>query len=159
MKDYLRDYATAAFRFYAKNGMSAEKFKQKIYFETLDEIKRKEAYVKSGISKPTEDALIKAEKAVNERISEILDMEAVDKALAELEARHKVEVLKAIEIVYFKDSDKELQLGEIKYRVINASLEIGTSERNVYRWLKQARELFSYQRGLRLNNLNCRSCQ
>ncbi|MPM67859.1 hypothetical protein SDC9_114784 [bioreactor metagenome] len=159
MKDYLRDYATAAFRFYAKNGMSAEKFKQKIYFETIDEMNRRECTVRSGVSKPTEAALLKAEKAVNERISEILDMEAVDKALAELEARHKVEVLKAIEIVYFKDSDKDLQLGEIKYRVINASIEIGTSERNVYRWLKQARELFSYQRGLRLNNLNCKSCQ
>lgn len=159
MKDYLRDYATAAFRFYAKNGMSAEKFKQKIYFETLDEMKRKEAYVKSGISKPTEEALIKAEKAVNERISEILDMEAVDKVLAELEARHKVEVLKAIEIVYFKDSDSELQLGDIKDRVIKASIEIGTSDRNIYRWLKQARELFSYQRGLRVNYLDCIGCK
>ncbi|WP_017416780.1 hypothetical protein [Clostridium tunisiense] len=154
MKDYLRDYATAAFRFYAKNGMSAEKFKQKIYFETLDEIKRKETYAKSGVSKPTEEALIKAEKAVNERISEILDMEAVDKVLAELEARHKIEVLKAIKIVYFKDSDKELQLGDIKDRVIKASVEIGASDRNIYRWLKQSRELFSYQRGLRISSLN-----
>lgn len=151
MKDYLRDYATAAFRFYAKNGMSAEKFKQKIYFETLDEMKKKETYVKSGISKPTEEALIKAEKAVNERISEILDMEAVDKVLAELEARHKVEVLKAIEIVYFKDSDKELELGDIKNRVVIASIDIPASERSVYSWLKQARELFSYQRGLRIS--------
>lgn len=151
MKDYLRDYATAAFRFYAKNGMSAEKFKQKIYFETLDEIKRKETYVKNGISKPTEEALIKAEKAVNERMSEILDMEAVDKVLAELEARHKIEVLKAIEVVYFKDSDKELELGDIKSRVVMASMSIPASERSVYSWLKQARELFSYQRGLRIS--------
>lgn len=151
MKDYLRDYATAAFRFYAKNGMSAEKFKQKIYFETLDEIKRKEAYVKSGISKPTEEALLKAEKAVNERMSEILDMEAVDKVLAELEARHKIEVLKAIEVVYFKEADKELELGDIKNRVVIASIDIPASERSVYSWLKQARELFSYQRGLRIS--------
>ena len=83
MKDHLRDYATAAFRFYAKNGKSAEKFKQKIYIEALDEIRRKETRVKDGISKPTEDAVIKAEMAVNEKISEIKDMEAVDRVLAE----------------------------------------------------------------------------
>lgn len=151
MKDYLRDYATAAFRFYAKNGMSAEKFKQKIYIEALDEIKKRETTVEDGISKPTEKALIAAEKAVNERISEILDMEAVDKVLAELEARHKKYIIKSIEVVYFKDTDKELKSGDIKNRVIKASNEIPASERSIYTWLKQARELFSYQRGLRIN--------
>lgn len=151
MKDYIRDYATAAFRFYAENGMSAEKFKQKIYIEALDAIKKKETQVKEGVSKPTEKALIAAEKAVNERISEILDMEAVDKVLAELEARRKKYIVKAIEIVYFKDNDKELLSGDIKNRVIKASNEIPASERSIYGWLKQARELFAYQRGLRIN--------
>ncbi len=151
MKDYLRDYATAAFRFYAQNGMSAEKFKQKIYIEALDEIKKRETKVKDGISNPTEQALIKAEMAVNERISEILDMESVDKVLAELEARYKYYIIKAIEIVYFKDTDKDLLAGDIKNRVIIASHEIPASERSIYTWLKQAREIFAYQRGLRIN--------
>lgn len=151
VKDYLRDYATAAFRFYAQNGMSSEKYKQKIYIEALNEIKKKEVKVKDGISKPTEEALIKAEMAVNERVSEILDMEAVDKVLAELEARRKRYIVQAIEIVYFKDADKELLLGDIKDRVIQASNEIPAAERSIYSWLKQARELFSYQRGLRIN--------
>ncbi|AKN32397.1 hypothetical protein Ccar_16625 [Clostridium carboxidivorans P7] len=150
MKDYLRDYATAAFRFYAQNGMSAEKYKQKLYIEALDEIKKKETQVKDGISKPTEQALIAAEKAVNERISEINDMEAVDKVLAELEARHKKHIIKAIEIVYFKDADKEFTIGDIQDRVHVASTKIPAGERSIYRWLKQARELFSYQRGLRI---------
>lgn len=150
MKDYLRDYATAAFRFYAQNGMSAEKYKQKLYIEALDEIKKKETQVKDGISKPTEHALIAAEKAVNERISEINDMEAVDKVLAELEARHKKYIIKAIEVVYFADVDKDLETGDIKNRVTRASIEIPASERSIYGWLKQARALFSYQRGLRI---------
>ncbi|MCT8975508.1 hypothetical protein N4T77_02740 [Clostridium sp. CX1] len=154
MKDYIRDYATAAFRFYGENGMSAEKYRQKIYIEALDEIKKKETKVRSGISKPTEEVLIKAEKAVNERISEVLDMEAVDKVLAELEARHKKYIIKAIEIVYFKDCDKELGAGDIKNRVIKASDEIHADERSIYRWLKQARELFAYQRGLRIKKIS-----
>ncbi len=152
MKDYLRDYSTAAFRFYAKNGKSAEKYRQKIYIEALDQISKKETRVKDGISKPTEEALIRAEMVVNERISEVLDMEAVDKVLAEFDARCKRCETKAIEIVYFKEAEKELEIGDIKNRVIKASNEICVSERNVYRWLKQARDLFSYHRGLRVNN-------
>lgn len=149
MKDHIRDYATEAFRFYAKNGKSAEKFKQKIYIEALEEIKKRETSVKDGISKPTEKAIIAAEEAVSERISEILDMEAVDKVLAEFDVRRKV-INKAIEIVYFTDPDKELQSGDIKNRVVKASVEIHADERSIYRWLKKARELFAYQRGLRI---------
>lgn len=150
MKDYIRDYATEAFRFYALNGKSAEKFKQKIYIEALDEIKKRETQVKDGVSKPTEKAIIAAEKAVNERISEIMDMEAVDKVLAELEARHKKHIVKAIDIVYFTDIDKELEFGDIKSRVAKSSVDIPASERSIYGWLKQARQLFAYQRGLRI---------
>ncbi|MCH5138920.1 hypothetical protein JMF89_17280 [Clostridiaceae bacterium UIB06] len=150
MKDHIRDYATDAFRFYAMNGKSAEKYKQKIYIETLESIKKKEeTFIKSGISKPTEQAIIKADEAVVERMSEILDMEAVDKVLAEFDVRRKV-INRAIEIVYFTDADKELEAGDIKSRVTKASIEIHADERSVYRWLKQARELFAYQRGLRI---------
>lgn len=150
MKDHIRDYATEAFRFYALNGKSAEKYKQKIYIETLESIKKKEQGIKSGISKPTEQAIIKAEEALVERMSEILDMEAVDKVLAEFEARHKKYINKAIEIVYFTDPDEELEFGDIKNRVAKASVEIPASERSVYTWLKQARELFAFQRKLRI---------
>lgn len=149
-KDYLRDYATAAFRFYAKNGMSAEKYKEKIYNEALEEIKKGEVSVKNGISKPTEDALMAAEKAVNEKIAEIQDMEAVEKVIAELKGTRKPYAVKAIELVYFKENDKEFSIGDIQNRVASAGMEIGASERSVYYWLKEARELFSYHRGLRL---------
>lgn len=153
MKDHIRDYATEAFRFYARNGKSAEKYKQKIYFETLENIKKKEQGIKSGISKPTEQALIKAEEALIERMSEILDMEAVDKVLAEFEVKHK-DINKAIDIVYFIDPEGELELGDIKNRVLKASIEIPASERSIYLWLKKARELFAYQRGLRIKKIS-----
>lgn len=149
MKDHIRDYATEAFRFYAKSGRSAEKYKQKIYIETLESIKKKEKIIKSGISKPTEQALIKAEEALVERMSEILDMEAVDKCLAEFDVKCKA-INKVIEIVYFTNADKELKAGDIKDRVTKASMEIHADERTIYRWLKKARELFAYQRGLRI---------
>lgn len=152
MKDYIRDYATAAFRFYAQNGKSAEKFKQKIYIEALDKISKNETTVKNGIGKPTEAALMQAEKAVNERISEIKDMEAVDKVLAEFDARRKIYIVQAIETVYFKKPESDLIIGDIKSRVTEASINIPASERSIYGWLSEARNLFAYQRGLRIKN-------
>lgn len=148
MKDYLRDYATAAFRFYTKNGMSAEKFKQKIYDEALEQMKKKEGH--SGVSKPTEAAITRAENAVDEKLAEIKDMEAVEKVLAELKGTRRGYIVQAIEFVYFKEPDKDIELGDIKNRVIEASLKIPAGERTIYRWLRQARELFAYQRGLRV---------
>ena len=84
MKDYLRDYCTEAFRFYACNGMNADKYKQKIYDEALEEYTKHEKG--SGISCPTEAAIIRAENAVDEKLAEIKDMEAVEMTIAELEA-------------------------------------------------------------------------
>lgn len=147
MKDYLRDYSTAAFRFYAANGRSADKFKQKIYLEALVEYKKGEG--SSGIAKPTEAAIMAAERAVNEKIAEINDMEAVDKVIAELEVKYRHDILKAIELVYFKDADKEFNIGDIQDRVHNAAISIPAGERSVYRWLRQARQLFAIERGLR----------
>lgn len=150
MKDYLRDYATAAFRFYAKNGMSADKYKEMIRQEALEEIKRREATVKDGISKPIESALIAAENAVNEKIAEIKDMEAVEKVLAEYKASWKSHIVKVIELVYFKDPEQELSIGDIQNRVTAATIQICASERSIYYWLREARELFALNRGLRL---------
>lgn len=151
MKDYLRDYATAAFRFYAKNGRSAEKYKEKIYNEALEEIKKREAKVKDGISKPTEAALMAAEAAVNEKIAEIMDMEAVEKVLADntYNFKHRY-IVRSIEMVYFKDCDKEITKGDIQHRITAVAQELYASERSVYYWLREARELFAYHRGLRI---------
>lgn len=148
MKDYIRDYATAAFRFYAQNDKSAEAFKKKIYEEALESIKEQEGC--TGVSKPTEGAIMRAEKAVNEKIAEIKDMEAVEKVLAEYRSTWKSHIARAIELVYFKDPDKEIGIGDIQNRVNAAVIEISASERSIYYWLKQARELFAQNRGLRV---------
>ena len=89
MKDYLRDYATAAFRFYAMNGKSAEKYKQDIFDNALENIKKSEGG--AGISSPTESAVIAADRAVDEKIAEVRDMEAVELTLAELVVKRSEE--------------------------------------------------------------------
>lgn len=152
MKDHIRDYATEAFRFYAKNGKSADKYREKIYNQALEEIKKREG--STGISCPTESAIIRAENAVDEKLAEIKDMEAVEMTLAELKGIREPFTIKAIEIVYFKDCDKTLEKGDIKSRVAKAGIEINADERSIYRWLKKARDIFAYQRGLRLKKIS-----
>lgn len=163
LKDYTRDYATAAFRFYAENGKSSEKYRKKIYDEALENMSKSEG--NTGVSKPTEAAIMAAEKAVNDKLAELKDMEAVELTLAELQATtsfsensirksrcERRNIVQAIEIVYFKDPEKELEKGDIHNRVHTAELFIPASESSIYRWLKQARQLFSEKRGLRLKN-------
>lgn len=160
MKDYLRDYATAAFRFYASKKMTAEQYKKKIYNEALEQQRKLEK--ESGISCPTEAAIIRAEAAVNEKLAEIRDMEAVELTLAELNGdsdfyentlrscRHeRREIVQAVEIVYFADPEKELESGDIYNRVHKAEINIPASERSIYYYLKKARLLFAENRGLR----------
>jgi hypothetical protein len=54
-----------------------------------------------------------------------------------------------INIVYFKDADKDLEKGDIHTRVQNAAINIPAGERTIYGWLGKARRLFAEKRGLR----------
>lgn len=140
MKNHIRDYATAAFQFYAREGGS-EKYKQKIW----DEAMLKENGGKgSGISCPTESMIMRAEKAVEDKIAEWKDLEAVEDTLTELRIDFNFEAIKAIEQIYFTDDE------DIKGKVHKASLEIPASEGMIYYWLRKARDIFVENRGLRV---------
>ncbi|ABQ23673.1 hypothetical protein [Clostridium kluyveri] len=149
MKNHIRDYATAAFRFYAEQDMSADEYKKKIYDEALEDYKKRQK--SEGISFPIEAAIIRAERAVNEKLAEIKDMEAVELTVAELRVKPQGKaIVQAIETVYFKDADKELEKGDIHRRVHTAEIYIPASQKTVYRWLRDARKLFAEKRGLRI---------
>lgn len=148
MKDYTRDYATAAFRFYALNNMTAEQYKQKIYNAALEDYAQKQKG--SGIGCPTEAAIMRAEQAIDEKLAEISDIEAVQKTIDELRVKYEYDIINAINIVYFKDPKEELKRGDIQLRVHHAEINIPASERQIYRWLGKARKLFSLNRGLRI---------
>ena len=139
-KDHIRAYCIAAFRFYKQVG-GAEKYKQKIYDEAM---LTQNGGKGSGISNPTEAMIIRAEKAVEDKIAEWSDLEAVEDTLTELRIDFKFEAIKAIEQVYFADDE------DIQGKVHTASLYIPASERQVYRWLGKAREIFAENRGLRV---------
>ena len=153
MKDYLKDYATAAFRFYALNGKSAEKYKKQIYDDVIETIRQREVRVKGSGGSPTEAMLIEAENMISFKMAEIKDMESVEATIKQLEVMRFGQgrgIIQAIEFVYFKDANKEIIKGDIYNRVHHAELFIPASERSIYYWLRQAREIFSIERGLRV---------
>lgn len=153
MKDYLKDYATTAFRFYARNGKSAEDYKKKIHDDAIDTIKRREIKTKGSGGSPTEAMMIEAENMISFKMAEIKDMEAVESTLRQLESmrfNQGTAIIQAIEIVYFKDPYKELVKGQLTERVSIAVDNIPASESFIYRSLRKARDIFAIERGLRI---------
>lgn len=142
-KDHIRDYATEAFRFYAKTGGS-EKYIEHI----IQDLQKQQG---NGVCSPTESALISKEKAIEARSAEFADLRAVDKVLSILDMSKQGKFIReAMEYVYFKDCDKEVEKGDISSRIHNAEINIPASERQIYYWLKKARMLFAEERGLRI---------
>lgn len=153
-KDHIRDYATEAFRFYASIGMSAIEYKEKVRKEAMETIAKREGMHKSGGS-PTEALLIYGEKAVEEKISEIEDLEAVEKTLKEFEADvyGKAIIVPLIKIVYFTESKRPIKKGEIRDRVNKACTDLKISESSAYRYLKKVRTIFAHNRKLRAGEI------
>ena len=141
MKDHIRDYATAAFRFWAK-----WQGKDNYIRYLVDDLQRQKG---SGLISPTEAAVIHKEQVIEAYKAEIADLEAVEEVIKICE-RHYADVLRAVRMVYFISPDRPLRWGDIVDRVHDAEISIPASDRQIYRWLKQARTLFAEERGLRL---------
>lgn len=148
-KNHVRDYATAAFRFYACTGSSV-KYKKKIYDEAIARQRRLEGN-QGSISCPTEAAIIHAEDALDAAAAELKDLEAVEKTIAFIERnRDGNNMMKALEMVYMAEPLKNIEWGEISERVHHAEINIPASEKTIYRWLSLAVMTFAKERGLRV---------
>ncbi len=145
-KDHIRDYATEAFRYYSFMGKPhKEDLEKKYYQEALEEYQRRQQSGGTGISKPTEQAVMYAEGILRQKQAELWDILAVEKTMMQLHVWER----QAVEIVYFPHAQRDMQKGEIDNRVQEAVIKIPAGERTVYRYLKKAREIFAYERGLR----------
>lgn len=140
-KDYLRDYSTAAFNLYGKVG-NVENYKKSL----LEEIEHIKASSGSGISKPTEAALMRAEEQLSLKIATIKDLEAVEKTLNELKATN-IAMFNVVNDVYVNNTFKK---GDIENAVMKIASESYLTDRTIYRYLKKARIIFAYTRGLRI---------
>ena len=146
-KEPYRDYATEAFRFLAIEGSSA-KYRQKIWNEAIEEQRRAETSG-TGISCPTEAAILRADEAIFNAEAAIADLEAAEFARDTLEKMRGLPAVKALKTVYMQDPDKPIGRGEIEDRVHYSVINYHASERTIYGWLALARRLFAERRGLR----------
>lgn len=148
-KDHLRDYATHAFRAYACFGCPTyEKLRQQLIADAA--AKRGEAIgVSSGISKPTEAAVLAAEAQLDNAIGLLADLLAVIRTVDLIMRRSDGEaVMRCLELVYFSEPARELEPGDISARVQHAATVTFMDARTVYRKLGTARKIFSTERGL-----------
>ena len=148
-KDFIKDYATEAFRFYKSVG-GIQTYKDKLWNDALAN-RQRSGERGSGISNPTEADIMRAQKAIDDAYAAVADLEAVEQTL-DIIARldNGLYIRRALEIVYFAEADKPLVRGDIYTRVHKAEINIPASERSVYYYLSQARKIFAIERGLRI---------
>lgn len=140
-KDCIRDYATGAFmRFFNLGCPTRAEYEERIKQDVYQRLALKEPRI----------ILLKAEAEVRSRQPILDDIDAVQKMITLLHENGKDYVVDAIRAVYFIPSNKNGRpsRNEIVKRVLYFSSTVPTDERNVYRWLKHARELFAVCRGL-----------
>ena len=148
-KKHYRDYATDAFRILALYG-SSEKYKERIIRECREASSDLGTKIDHGVSSPTEAEVIRAQDALDNKMSTIADLEAAERALEIVIARHGDDAVKAVKICYMMDPHKPLAWKEIQTSVIFAVMNLHMSERTVYRYLALARKSFAIERGLRV---------
>lgn len=146
IKTHYRDYATEAYRLYARLG-GAEAYKRRIYAEAQE---RHAQGCKGGPGSPTEAAVLRGEAALAEKEGTWRDLEAVERAVQRIEGmRGGTAILCAVRRVYQEDPEGELGRGEIQRRVDRLSVELPAGRSSIFRWLAIARRIFAEERGLR----------
>lgn len=149
IKTHYRDYATEAYRLYARLG-GAEAYKRRIYAEAQE---RHAQGCTGGPGSPTEAAVLRGEAALAEKEGTWRDLEAVERAVQRIALHRNGEcILCAVRTVYQQNPEVALERGDIANRVTQLSLSMPASPRSIYGWLSIARDVFAEERGLRMGN-------
>lgn len=121
-KEWYMDYAVHAFTFYALMGRPT-----------------REEYV---------ERLHRTGQDIDKMQGAVLDIEAVNKMLEQLQEEHRQYIIAAVEETYFKNTRGKPEYGDIKLAVTRLTFQLYASDRTVQRWLEYAKLLFSKLRGL-----------
>lgn len=148
-KSHLRDYATNAFRLYAAEGRPThDELRERIFQRILTEITPPEVSG-GGISNPTEQQIMTAQKRLDDYEAYLQDIAAVERTIGMLKDKPEGKIiLNCLAAVYFKDPQEPLHRGDIHGRVVQTARELYISVETVYRMLRKAVQVFSLERGL-----------
>lgn len=143
-KDDIRDYAISAFVFWARHGCPT-------YEEAVERI-RKRAISRARGSDPAK-ASAYADAEVEKASAGLCDIMACAQVFETLEKTGRELVCEAVKAVYMADPWKKPGRGEYSARALRFAMEVPLSERQVYYYLEQARDLFAVVRGLRVDDI------
>jgi len=142
-KDHVRDYATAAFVYWARHGCPN-------YEEAAERIREKAIRRAQGID-PAK-ALVYADAEVDKASAGLCDIMACSETFRILEESGKGLVCDAVRAVYMAEPWKNPERHEISGRVLKFALRVPLSERQVWYYLDEARKTFAIMRGLRVED-------
>lgn len=158
IKDHTHDYAVAAFVFYAACGCPSDEDVQKMLYKWAaknhDSVEVRNRRRRRRIL--TEEDLIreKAEQTKKELDCCIADIAAVNRMLtAVAESSMGEDKVKCIRYVYFCRGVNLNTRGSMSALVQKCVTDTGLNESFIYRSLKQAREIFMRERGLRSSSV------
>ena len=137
-KSRIRDYATSAFENYYNCGCPSR--------EVFEEGIRQEVYERLSLKEP-KIILMAADSEIAKKAPTIKDIEAVNQMINHLSKTNKDYMIHAVRSIYFVPPDSP----SIKNRVLAYASAQYVDVRTVYRWLREARELFALYRGLALD--------
>jgi hypothetical protein len=141
-KDFVRDYATEMFREYAALGKPSAELLTRMLSEA-DITSR--SYETNALR-----TLLDSYKNAERMSAVMLDIAAVEKTIGQFQKADKKHIIKAVEAVYFASAKNALKKGDISARVRRFAMDLPASEKQVYKWLREARLLCAANRGLRI---------
>lgn len=154
IKDYTHDYAVAAFVFYAACGCPSDEDVQKMLYKWAeknhDSLENRNKRRRRRLL--TEDDLIREKVSQTEKELDccVADIAAVNRMLAAVaEGSMGSDKVKCIKYVYFCQNVNLNSRGSMSALVQKCVTDTGLNESFIYRSLKQAREIFMRERGLR----------
>ena len=140
-KDHIRDYATAAFVYWAKHGCPT-------YEEAVARIRDRALRRAQGVD-PAK-ALIYADAEVDKAAAGLCDILACAEVFKAFEDSGKGLVCEAVRAVYMAEPWKPANKHDISSRVLKFAMKVPLSERQVWYYLDDARTAFAIARGMRV---------
>lgn len=138
-KDHARDIAEDGFADYAKwRGCTRERCVEIIRRATREQFQEL----------PPDKVMVKADEAVAEAKPLLDSIEAVHRTFDTLRRNKKEYIIDAVEFVYCSSPNRKPARNEISMRIRAYAMRIYADDRTVYRWLREARNLYAYYLGV-----------
>lgn len=141
-KDFIRDYATEAYIYWARHGCPS-------YQEAVERIRS--AALRKAYAADPQKASAYADAEVDKASAGLCDILACAEAFRILRESGKGLVCDAVKAVYMHDPWKKPKQHEISGRVVKFAMNAHVSERQVWYYLDEARKTFALMRGLRVS--------